>query len=949
LSKKIICILLINLIWTTTLFSQDKNLKDLHTDELFFGFGKSTPEMVKFVNGAENKRVLNFDRKLLEQFPDTIKSPEKIKFVSLGYYSSEELEKNIEGLKLFPNIEYLEIKTSSQFRKSDIKDTLKIPENLNELSKLKYLQLSGTYHIGFDDLFIRLQSLSSLAYLGLPFALEDVQLPESFLKFKNLKGIKISGFKKFIFPNNMDGMDNLESIVMPGESYENISEEFLKFSTLPALKNLALSFVKIKKEDLLPFQKFSKLERLYLSNFEIGNVQDLVDNISQENNLKELKIENLKSNKGISDYSKLKNLEKLHISSYSDYKISLHESLYDLENLKSLTVHTDSLFSLSENLGDLKNLEELKFSYNNLTSLPSQIGKLKKLRHLILRNNSIETLPSTISGLDALEVLDLGDNNLSKLPRDFGNLSNLNTLHLSNNNLEGLPPTFGNLRKLETLSLHINYLYTLPEDFGNLTSLIRLNLDDNFLKQLPASFSHLEELQYLQLGFNNLKELPANFGDLKALKELYLGGNKNNSKPSRYNVGLGYNVDDSRPLRLFNEIRTFPQSFSKLKNLKRVFLREMATLDGKALFEVFFKIPSKQYQLEISKTGISYLPQKGWENFLGRSLDMGGNVISNIPADIVNAPYLSELRFKMSENDGLSYNLRGKAELNAFYEEQGFIDFPSLPKTEEMAKAYLNNAYNRKYADANNILELINKAFLLDATYTENNLRPSDYADALLDGGEYKKAITYYDRAIAKDTARGPYILNFIIPNFQNRSTAHLKIGDTLAAINGLSYVSQRFRSGDWAKAALLARATEKDSLASGYFKKGEQFYKDYIQSNLERDQVDYGYQLSLLELYIVQEDFSKASDYLELLKDESIDQKDKQLLLEYLGQVVAILKNEVEEIELNRLGGKIFIENVKISSWSFDLINLWLELTDVDEEEKDKIRNLTRLIENKV
>lgn len=938
----------LSLIWTTNLFSQDENLKDLNTEELFFNFRQSTPEIIKFVNGLENKRVLNFELKLLEQFPDTLKNPEKIKYVSVGYYSAEELEKNIEGLKLFPNLEYLEIKTVSKFRKSDIKDTLQIPENLNELPKLKYLQLSGTYHIRYDDLFLRLQSLFSLEYLGLPYTFEKIQMPQSLLKLNNLKGIKLSGFKELLFPNDMGGMRNLESIVMPGESYENISEELLKFSTLPALKNLTLQFVKLDTEDLHQFQKFSKLERLYLSNFEIENVQDLVENIPQENNLKELQLVNLKSNKGISDFSKLKNLEKLHISSYSAYKISLHESLYDLKNLKSLTVNTDSLFSISEKLGGLKDLEELKLSYNGITSLPVQIGELKKLRHLILRNNRIEALPSTISDLDALEVLDLGDNNLTKLPEGFGNLSNLNTLDLGNNNLEELPATFGNLRKLETLNLNINYLHTLPNDFGNLTSLKRLNLEDNFLKLLPASFSLLEELKYLQLGFNNLEKLPEDIGELKALEELYLGGNKNNSKPYAYNLGSGYYVDDSRPLRLFNEIRTFPQSFSKLENLKRIYLPGMTTLDGKALFEVFFKNPSQRYKLEISKTGISSLPQKGWENFLASSLDMGGNVISNIPADLVNAPYLSELRFKMSENDGLSYNLRGKAQLNAFYEEQGFIDFSSLPKTEEMAKAYLNNAYNRKYTAQNNILKLINKAFLLDSIYTENNLRYSDYADALLKEGEYKKAIKYYDMAIAKDTARGPYILNFIVPNFENRAIAHLAVGDTLTAIKGLEYVSQRFSSGDWAKAAILARALRKDSLASGYFKKGEQFYRDYIQNNLKADRVDYGYQLSLLELYIVQEDIQKASNYHEQLKREEISEKDKQLLLGYLEQVIDILQNKVKEEELNAHIDKILRADLKISSWSFDLLKTWLELTNLDKTKVDKIRNLTLAMENK-
>lgn len=947
MSKKIICLLLFTLTWAINLFSQDENLMKLQNEELFFSFRQSTPEMVKFVNGVEGKRVLNYDRELLKQYPDTLKNPEKIKFVSVGYYSAEELEKNIDALQLFPNLEYLEIKTAVQFRKSDNKDTLIIPEGLNQLPKLKYLQLSGTYQVDYDDLFLRLLSLPSLEYLGMPHTLKKVQLPQNLLKLNHLKGIKISGFKEFLFPDEMGAMSSLESIVLPTEPYENLSEELLKFSGLPALKNLALGYAKFNTEDLRQIRELSELEKLYLSIFEIDDVQDLVDNISQENNLKELRLENLKSNKGISDYSKLRHLEKLHISTYPGYRISLPESLYNLEHLKSLSVHTDSLFSLSEKLGNLKNLEELKLSYNGITSLPEQIGELAKLKHLELSNNDISSLPWTISQLTALQTLNIATNSLTELPVDFGNLSSLNSLGLQSNKLAELPASFEKLSNLEFLHLNANYLQDLPEDFGNLGSLIQLNLDDNFLKRLPASFSQLEELRSLHLSFNNLQDLPEDFGDLEALEELYLGGNKNNSKPSVYHVNSGFKVDDTRPVRLFNEIRSFPNSFSRLANLKKVYLRQMTTLDEEELFEIFFEIPSINYQLDISKTGISNLPQKGWNNFLAGSLNMGGNVISNVPSDIVNAPYLSNFSFKLSENDGLSYHLGGKAELFAFFEDRGFIDFKSLPETEEMAKAYLDNAYSQKYTEANNILELINKAFLLDSTYSENNIRSSDYADALLKAGDFKRAIKYYDRAIERDTAQGPYILNFIHPNFQNRAKAHLGAGDTLAAIEGLEYVSERFNSGDWTKAALLAGAIGMDSLATSYFKNAEEFYKNHMRSNLEAERVDYGYQLSLLELYIVQEDLSKAEQYLELLKEEQISQKDKQLLLEYLEQLVAILQDEAQEVELNRLAEQIFAAKIKISSWSFDLVNTWLEISNINGTKTEKIRNLTLAMEN--
>ncbi len=933
----------------TNLYSQDENLKDLRTEDIFFNFSQSTPEMVKFVNGVEGKRVLNFNRKLLEQYPDTIKKPGDIKFVSVGYSSPDELEKNIEALRLFPNLEYLEIKAAVQFRKLDLKDTLIIPENIKRFPNLKYLQLTGSYQLDYDELFIKLAQLPSLEYLGLPHSLENVVIPVRFADMRDLKGIKISGFKKFVFPSNMEAMHQLESIVLPAEPYEALSEELIKFSTLPELKNLAIQFVKFEEEDLRQFQNLSKLEKLYLSNVEIENFKFLLDHLPEGNNLKELSLQNLKSKNGISNYNKLRQLERLHISSSASYNLKLDESLYDLKNLRSLTIHTDSLFTLSEKLGDLHNLETLNLSYNRITSLPESIVDLKSLKSLLLRNNALTTLPRSFSGLSSLEELDISNNSLQELPHDFGKLTGLTTLNLNNNNLAELPGSFEQLTNLKFLLLSVNYLKALPDDIGNLTSLKRLNLDDNFLTRLPETFTHLGNLRHLQLSYNELSALPAEFGNLRTLEEIFLGGNKNSLKPSTYHVNSGFKVDESRPARVFNELKTLPHSFSRLENLKRIYLRKMETLDGEALFGIFFKVQSKEYQLDISNTGISYLPPTGWNNFLAGSLNMGGNVIQGIPPAIMEAPYLSEFIFNLSKEDGLSYNLSGRAKLNAFFEENGFIDFDSLPQTEEMAKAYLENAYNRKYTDGNNILELINKAFLLDSTYAENNVRANTYADALLHAGDFKKAIIYYDQAIARDTARGPYILNFIHPNFKNRAKAHLAVGDTLAAIKGLEYVSQRFSSGDWGAAGLLAGAIGKDSLASLYFKNGEKFYKDYIKGNLEAEQVNYGYQLSLLELYIIQEDLSKASDYLEFLKQEPIGAKDKQLLLEYLEQVIAILQDEMEEKELNRQSRKIFSSNQKISSWSFDLMNLWLQLSGIDMVKKEKINNLTHAMENKI
>ncbi len=442
------------------------------------------------------------------------------------------------------------------------------------------------------------------------------------------------------------------------------------------------------------------------------------------------------------------------------------------------------------------------------------------------------------------------------------------------------------------------------------------------------------------MSYNDLDSLPENFGNLQKLKTIILGGNNKGEQIKSYG---GYNSSGEvkRPRNLvFNHIKYLPASFSNLPNLERIFLNGISSLEEKHLFEILFKLKSKKYSVEISQCGIKNLPDQGWENFLAKQLEMAGSVITEIPKDIINAPYLTDISFKLDEKDGLSYSLRGKNELLAFYEESGFIDFESLPRSSDLAKAYLSNAYNRKYTKGGNILEIIGKAFQIDSSYTAKNIRPDDYADALLKNENYEKSIFYYTKAIEADTARGPYILNFILPHFQNRAQAYLATGDTLSAINDLYIISDRFSSGDWGRAALLANKIGKDSLSSNYFKKGVEYYENQIKARAESKNVNYGYQLSLLEFYIIEEDFEMAKKYYNQLKNEDVSPSDKQALLKYFGFVLNVIEND-----FNPSKWESFMEsmgNTKIETWSFDLFKTWIKLSNIAENQKLKLLMIT-------
>jgi len=949
--------LIILLLFCLNLQSQEYVYPDLKIEEIFLEKIDPTPEMLKFVNGREEKRVLNFDRKVL-QYPDTIRNPEKIRFVSIPFSSNSELSKDLEALEVFPNLKYLEIKTDSHFRKSDVKDTLEIPENIRDLKQLKYLQLTGSYTMNYNQLFEKLAGIQGLEYLGLGFILETTRIPDSFLKLKQLKGVKLPGFKEFRFPEDLSSLDNLETVVMLTEQYENINREFHKLSTLPNLKKLSFNFPVFTNNNAKAFSKFRELEELYLRNLKIDSLQQFIDAFPENNQLKVLDL-SISNESFIENYSSLKNLEILEIR--SRFNFPLDNSLYDLRNLKKLKINTKKLEYLDERLGNLQDLEELNLQYNTLKKLPKSIGKLSKLKVLNLRNNQITHLPEEIENLSRLETLQVSDNQLSSLPDGIKNFTNLKKLYAGRNELEQLPEEIGALQKLvdmyipsnnlkelpatitrlenlENLKLQVNYLEKLPVDFGRLTNLKNLVLDDNFISELPESISELKQLENLELRFNSLETLPKNFGDLQSLEKLVLGGNRKNKRPVK-------STEDSlRPERSFNEIKYLPKSFERLANLKVLDLEYMWSLEEDSLFNILFNLKSKKYLLNLNGAGIETLPEEGWSSFYANRLSLNGNVLENIPAKIVNAPYLSSLSFRLDRDDGLSYNFKNKQELLAYYEEKGFIDFKELPKNTEMAKAYLENAYNRKYVkDKKNILGIMNKAFLLDSTYTAKNIRKDEYADANLEAGNYNKAITYYTKAIQQDTASNIKFINSIVPQFENRSKAYLAIGDTLSAIKDLEIVSEQFHTNNWAKAALLAKQIDKDSLAEKYFNKGIRFYKNTIKENENRDRVEYAYQLSLLEIYILKEDFQKASDYfqeLENLKPEMT--LTNKTLLEYLGLVVKLAENENVTAEIQEFQKKIKNKEISFKSWSFELLLSWLKQAEIKKDRIESIKSIT-------
>ena len=952
----------------TSLDAQE--LSELDVESLFRGLRMNIPEQIRFVNGLEDKRVWNYQPDIIQKFPDSIRNPDKIRFVSIPYTSAEDLQEAFQSLQAFSNLEYLEIKTATEFRKDHVKKELVLPEDLSGIKNLTFLNISGSYQIDFSRFFKRLKNLPDLEYFSFGHHFEDIILPDDFTELHQLKGLKFSGFKGLTLPEEMSKMANLSSIILYVEGFEDLSAELEKLARLPKLTSLSLRYVNFDPVKHAALGEMEDLETLEFVSSEFEDLQNLFDLLPEENKLKKLKLINLTTVKSPTDYSKLKSIEELVIQNMSDSNFEPAKDLFNLDNLKSLRIYESKNFSkVPPEIGKLKKLIHLSLYNNEIESFPPEIGELSQLKTLNIQHNSLTSLPPEIGDLHNLETIHMAGNDLVQIPKAFSNLVNLKRIDASGNDLKTLPENIGSLLSLQSFNLNQNMLQflpgsitnlkyltelhlsendllALPQEIGNLRMIEEMPLEGNFLEELPESFTSLVKLKTMNVSDNGLEKLPENIGDLKGLEQLY-AGNSRNRRITNY-TARGFVTDTTRKSRRKNDIKTLPESLSRLTQLKRLDFSELENIDSKNFFDVLFDLESKKYRLDLNNTGISTLPADGWENFKVEELILGGNVIPKVPDDIINAPYLDYLSLRRSKNDRMGYSYRGEKQLNAFFEEEGFITMAELPRTPAMAEAYLQNAYTKKYSGSpGDMLELMNKAFALDSGYTAKSIRKDAYAEALMAGEAYHKAIKFFTQAIQRDTASRVRILNFTVPLFEKRAEAYLSIGDTLSAINDLQVVSRKFSAGNWGEAGLLAKKINEDSLATDSFQSGLEDYERQIQWNKENERVNYGVQLSKLELLIIAEEFEKAKNYYIQLLKEGITGVRNEYLLKYFGLIIKAIEGDLPNTEIEQFRQKVLDEEISISGWSFELFRKWLYQTELPQEKVSKMAKLTDILEN--
>ncbi|GLT82292.1 hypothetical protein SLE2022_006880 [Rubroshorea leprosula] len=434
----------------------------------------------------------------------------------------------------------------------------KIPSTMGNLSRLTYLNLSGSFFSG--QIPHEISKLSNLAKLDLSFNLDHSHQGLLELKRSDLKNIAQNLTKLEWLDLSYVGINspipkalaNLSSLTHLHFGQCGLHGKFpIDIFQLPKLQVLDLENNWELSGSFPEFHSHSQLRALDVGNttfsgelpISIGTLSSLEYLDDSSCNLSGWvppSIGNLTKLHGSlpSSISKLKNLETLFVYFNNLSGIVKFDTFLELKSLKYLELgfNNFSLVIKTPTNGTIPKFKILGLSFCNLREFPYFLRNQSELNVLSLGSNNIHgQIPSWILNLSAsLWVLELSDNKFTSFEESFLVFpSSIFYLDLSSNFLKGslpIPP----LSILFYLVSGNMFSGEIPTQFCNLTSLQVLDLSHNNLSgtnnlhgRLPRSLGNCKTLEFLDLGKNKIKDIfPSWLGALPELRVLILHSNR---------------------------------------------------------------------------------------------------------------------------------------------------------------------------------------------------------------------------------------------------------------------------------------------------------------------------------------------------------------------------------------------------------------------------------------
>ncbi|XP_051956653.1 podocan-like [Xyrauchen texanus] len=314
---------------------------------------------------------------------------------------------------------------------------------------------------------------------------------------------------------------------------------------------------------------------------------------------------------------------------------SLPENMFNgSDNLEILIISSNFLRYVPKNLPIALNRLHLK--NNKLEKIPAgAFDHLSNLRELYLQNNVLSNDGvdnQTFSQLNSLEYLDLSNNNLTTVP--LGLPRNLILLHLEKNSIQSIAANaLASIRNLEYLLLHNNCLRSRsihPAAFQGLKQLHTIHLYNNLLERVPRGLPRRAKI--LMLPHNLISEIGRNdFITLYTLTELNLSYNRlTNTKLHREafrKLRLLENMDLSG-----NKLQGIPMGLPKSLEILKMKDNQITLIPEGALLGM---TKLRELYLANNQLKLNSIYQGAWQELSAlTTLDLSGNLLSHIPADL---------------------------------------------------------------------------------------------------------------------------------------------------------------------------------------------------------------------------------------------------------------------------------------------------------------------------